>query len=50
VVAYGLAELADEDGMGRPLSSGSIKELTFGTFKDANGETMGEIPGGVIRT
>jgi hypothetical protein len=40
VVACGLAELADEDGMGRPASgSGSAsKELTmFGIYKDASG-------------
>jgi hypothetical protein len=48
VVACGLAELADEDGMGRPASgSGSAsKELTmFGIYKDASGrKRWGEIP------
>jgi hypothetical protein len=42
-----LAELADEDGMGRPASgSGSAsKELTmFGIYKDASGRKDGEIP------
>jgi hypothetical protein len=44
VVACGLAELADEDGMGRPASgSGSAsKELTmFGIYKDASGRKDG---------
>jgi hypothetical protein len=44
VVACGLAELADEDGMGRPASgSGSAsKELTmFGIYKTQAVEKMG---------
>jgi hypothetical protein len=47
VVACGLAELADEDGMGRPASgSGSAsKELTmFEYTKTQAVEKMGEIP------
>jgi hypothetical protein len=41
-----LAELADEDGMGRPASgSGSSKELTmFGIYKGKRSKRWGEIP------
>jgi hypothetical protein len=34
VVACGLAELADEDGMGRPASGSGSEGTMFGIYKD----------------
>jgi hypothetical protein len=46
VVACGLAELADEDGMGRPASGSASKELTmFGIKRRKRSKRWGEYPG-----